>query len=73
MDDIYTYQIELRGEIAAGDFNAFGPPDLTVKWEQDATTLIFRADQAGLIGLMRHLHACGFALLSMQSKVEKKD
>jgi len=73
MDDMCAYQIELRGKIAATDFNAFGPPGLEVVWKQDATFLIFRADQAGFVGFIRHLHACGFTLLSMQTHAEKEE
>jgi hypothetical protein len=61
MHDICTYQIEVRDE---GAFNATSPQQVTVVRVDAAATLFeICADQAGLIGLVRHLHRQGFVLL----------
>jgi hypothetical protein len=71
MDDICIYQMKIRGKIDAVDFNAFSPPELTVDWDQDTTYLTFQTDQSGLIGFIRHLHGCGFILLSIHIENQK--
>jgi hypothetical protein len=71
MDDICIYQMKIRGKIDAVDFNAFSPPELTVDWDQDTTHLTFHTDQSGLIGFIRHLHGCGFILLSINIENQK--
>jgi hypothetical protein len=73
MDDICTYQINIRGHIDAGDFSAFGPPDLNVQWDQNVTRLTFQADQSGLVGFIRHLHGCNFFLLSILACSNESD
>jgi hypothetical protein len=67
MDDICIYQVDIQGKISASDFNSFSPPDLSVEWQDESTRLSFHADQAGLIGFIRHLHACGFRILFLQA------
>ena len=66
MQDICTYLIEVRGRVDENDLNPMGPLEMTlVRMDTAATLFTVRTDQAGLIGLMRHLHGRGFALLSM--------
>jgi hypothetical protein len=63
MRDICTYQIEVRGRVDENDLNAMSPLQMTVVREDAATTLFtIRADQSGLIGLLRHLHGRGLVL-----------
>jgi hypothetical protein len=72
MEDMCTYQIELRGQVDEQSLNATSPLQMTVAQEavdhellQDRTLFSVYTDQAGLIGLLRHLHARGLALLSI--------
>ena len=72
MDDICTYQIEVRGRMDENDVNAMSPLEMTVvrvdaDEEHPCTSTLFtvRTDQAGLIGLIRHLHGLGLILLSV--------
>jgi hypothetical protein len=72
MEDMCTYQIELRGQVDEQSLNATSPLQMTVAREavdhellQDRTLFSVYTDQAGLIGLLRHLHARGLALLSI--------
>jgi hypothetical protein len=66
MHDICTYQIEVRGQVDEKAFNASSPLQMTVVRVDTAATLFtIRADQSGLIGLIRHLHGRGFVLLSV--------
>ncbi|MGD9099076.1 MAG: hypothetical protein PVF45_01255 [Anaerolineae bacterium] len=66
MQDICTYQIEVRGQVEENDLNAMSPLQMTVVRADTASTLFtICADQSGLIGLIRHLHGRGFVLLSL--------
>ncbi len=66
MDDICTYQILIHGQVDEDDLNDDSPLRLTVEQAgMDVTLLAVRTDQAGLIGLIRHLHGLGFVLLSI--------
>jgi hypothetical protein len=83
MNDVCTYHIQLRGHVDEGDINATSPLQMmVVQVEADkehpvdkgypytATLITICADQAGLIGLLRHLHGLGFVFLSV-SRVDK--
>lgn len=60
MNDIYTYLIQLRGQVDEGEINAMSPVQITVERSDMASTLLSACtDQSGLIGLMRHLHGLG--------------
>lgn len=66
MDDICTYQIEVRNGFDEKAFNASSPLQMTVVRVDPAVTLLAaHADQSGLIGLLRHLHQQGYVLLSL--------
>jgi hypothetical protein len=73
MNDICTYQINIRGQIDDGDFNAFSPPGLSVQWDHNVTRLTFQTDQSGLVGFIRHLHGCNFILLSILACIVESD
>ncbi|MCL7452526.1 MAG: hypothetical protein M8467_05715 [Anaerolineae bacterium] len=63
------YEIEVRGQVDEGDLNAMSPLQMTVvRVDTTATLFTIRADQSGLIGLMRHLHGRGLVLLSVSRK-----
>jgi hypothetical protein len=66
MHDIYTYHIEVLGQVDENDLNASSPLQTTVvRVDPTATQFTICADQSGLIGLIRHLHGRGFVLLSV--------
>ncbi|MEJ2709190.1 MAG: hypothetical protein P8074_16380 [Anaerolineales bacterium] len=66
MNDLYTYQIELRGQLNENDINAMSPFQMTIVRANTASTYAtVYTDQSGLIGLIRHLHGKGFVLLSI--------
>lgn len=67
MDDICTYQIELQGQLDENDLTQTSPFEMTLLRQGPAATFFaVRTDQSGLIGLLRHLHGRGLALLSVQ-------
>jgi hypothetical protein len=69
MKDTHTYLIQLNGRIAPAELNAISPLELTVVQADRASTLFsVCADQSGLIGLLRHLHARGLVLISVTCK-----
>jgi hypothetical protein len=64
--DVYAYQIEVEGQLDESDVNAMSPLQVTVRRRDEVATLLTaRTDQAGLIGLLRHLHGRGNVLLSV--------
>ena len=66
MQEIYTYHIEVQGQVNEQTFNATSPLRVTVSRADTASTLLtLYADQSGLVGLVRHLHHQGFVLLSL--------
>jgi len=67
MDDLCTYQIEVRDQVTEQDLNAMSPLHMTVVRAEPASMLFsIAADQSGLIGLLRHLHGRGLVLLSVR-------
>lgn len=66
MDATCTYFIQLRGQVAVDEINARSPllPTL-IDADPSSTRLSVTTDQAGLIGLLRHLHGSGFVILSV--------
>jgi len=67
MNDICTYLIQLRDQVNENDLNAMSPIQMTVV-RVDTASMLFtvRTDQSGLIGLIRHLHGLGLALVSVR-------
>jgi len=66
MDETCTYQIKVRNGLDDSAFNATSPVQVTLaRVDAGATYLTLRADQSGLIGLLRHLHQQGYVLLSV--------
>jgi hypothetical protein len=72
MDKLCTYRIEVRGQVNEEDLNAMSPLHMTVvrlgvlgEGPHGSTIFTIHADQSGLIGLLRHLHARGFVFLSV--------
>ena len=66
MFDVCTYQIEVRGQVEEKELNAMSPLQIAcVRVGPAVTLLVVRTDQSGLVGLIRHLHGWGYALLSV--------
>jgi hypothetical protein len=66
MDNVCTYQIAVRNGLDERTCNVSSPLQMTVVRSDDAMSLLeVRADQSGLIGLLRHLHQQGYLLLSV--------
>ena len=69
MQEIYTYNIEVHGQVDENDFNITSPLKVWVSRTDAAATLFtLHADQSGLVGLIRHLHHQGFVILSLSRK-----
>ncbi len=69
MHDICTYLIELQGLVEEKDLIRMSPSEIAmVHGSAAATQFTIRADQSGLIGLLRYLHGRGFVLLSVTRK-----
>ena len=66
MSDQHTYLIQLRGSVDVDELNARTPLQIAeVRAEATKTRVMVSTDQAGLIGLLRHLHGLGFQFLSI--------
>lgn len=71
IDGVRTYQIQIEGRVEERDINPASPLQLTVEQvEETSTSVTFRTDQSGMIGLIRHLHGLGLVLLSMYCRSE---
>lgn len=69
MQSFSTYQIEIQGKVRSEQLTVGGPLNVHVTRIADETSsLVVRTDQAGMIGLMRHLHGQGFVILSLCRK-----
>ena len=65
MDKHCSYRLEVLNGLDEADFNASSPLQIEVVCrEPEVTRFLVVSDQAGLIGLIRHLHAQGFVILS---------
>ncbi len=66
MYDLHTYVIQIRGAVDEAEMNHMSPLHVKViRVAPDATLLAACTDQAGFVGLVRHLHSLGFVLLWM--------
>jgi hypothetical protein len=66
MHGIRTFHIQVQGQVDECTFNATSPFRVSVvQTDADVTLFAVHTDQSGLIGLMRHLHGHGFAILSV--------
>ncbi len=71
MNDTCTYLIEICGHVEEPEINELSPLAVTVEGAaQGVTTVTACCDQAGLIGLLRHLHGLGFVFLAV-TRVER--
>jgi menaquinone-dependent protoporphyrinogen oxidase len=66
MNEIGKYTITVQGQVDAAELNADSPWRMKVVEANSAVTrLAVRTDQSGLVGLIRHLHNIGIALLAI--------
>jgi hypothetical protein len=66
MNDVCAYHVQLRGQIDEAEINAMSPQRMAmIQVKADATLFAINTDQSGVIGLIRHLHALGFVILSI--------
>jgi len=65
MHEIYTYKIEVQGQVDTYTLNSSSPNHMAVVWEGTVSTqLSTYTDQSGMIGSLRHLHHQGYIILS---------
>lgn len=68
MEDICLYEIQIHGLVDEDDLNLSSPIGLKLERKTgNSTYFSIRADQAGMVGLIRHIHGLGFLLLSISS------
>lgn len=73
MNDLCIYQIVVRDPVSEADLNRLSPIQVVVaQVDSAATRLSVQTDQSGFMGLLRHLHALGFVILTM-SRQETND
>jgi len=71
-EERFTYQIIVAGQVDVDDLNAMSPLHIERMRAEvgsggiETTIFSVLSDQSGLIGLVRHLHARGLVLFSMQ-------
>jgi len=66
--DQHVYRITLRDPIDAEFVEAYCPPETVLACEGGAAILSnLHADQAGIVGLVRHLHNLGYTILALES------
>jgi hypothetical protein len=71
-EERFTYQIVVAGPVDVDDLNAMSPLHIQKMRAEvgnrgnETTVFSVCSDQSGLIGLLRHLHARGMVLFSMQ-------
>jgi len=67
--DEFTYTIRLRGRVDEREISASGPVEVCIaRAGRTSTWITCRADQSGLVGLLRHLHGQGYVFLSIVRK-----
>ncbi len=70
LDQKAHYVIKTEGDVDATLVDWFGPVEITrvIAEDGEAVTLLsgLVIDQAGLVGLLRHLHGLGLVLLSIE-------
>ena len=65
------YCIQVRGQVDLEELNAMSPHQMmALRAVPAATTFTIRTDQAGMIGLLRHLHNLGIGILSIECQTE---
>ena len=66
MSNLHTYRIRIRGQVAQTEVYANSPIGMAARSvDKTVTEVSVETDQSGLIGLVRHLHGRGFAILSI--------
>ncbi len=69
MTDVCRYAITILGTVTEEDLNATSPLALSLmEVSNNRTQVTLLSDQAGMIGVIRHLHGLGLILLSIDRK-----
>jgi len=69
--DVRTWRIRIHGKVEEEDIRPTSPVWFSIEQAEPAGTwLSLEADQSGIVGLIRHLHALGLVLISMSCSVE---
>ncbi len=69
-DDLRTYRITLRGQVDEEFVAAYCPAGTLLAHEGDTARLSdIRADQSGIVGLVRHLHNLGCTIVALETVV----
>ncbi len=70
LDQEAAYVIKIQGRIDSNLVDRFGPVSIASAVEDEGRTITtlsgIATDQAGLVGLIRHLHGLGVVLLSIE-------
>jgi hypothetical protein len=62
------YRITLRGPVDEEFVAAYCPAGTALTCDGDAANMSnIQADQAGIVGLVRHLHNLGYTILALES------
>lgn len=66
MEYVRIYQIEIQGQMDENDLNSMiSIQSQVIQRDGNSTRFTVDTDQSGLIGLLRHLHARGVVLISI--------
>ncbi|MCS6826446.1 MAG: hypothetical protein NZ553_07530 [Caldilinea sp.] len=66
--DRRVYRIVVRGQVDEEFVAAYCPAAAEMTWDGEATCLSnIHTDQAGIVGLVRHLHSLGYFILALES------
>lgn len=69
MNQSSVYRVLVHGQLDESDLNASSPIATTVASVSNNTSeLTVETDQSGVMGVLRHLHGLGFAIISVQSQ-----
>lgn len=67
--DLRVYRITIRGRVDEELVEAYCPAGTVLTSDGDTASLAnIRADQAGIVGLVRHLHNLGLTILALESQ-----
>ena len=70
MQEMCTYNIKVKNKLDENTFNTTSPLEVLVtQTDPSSTSFSTHTDQAGLIGLLRHLHQQGFVLVSVNREL----
>lgn len=70
MNELWRYSIRIKEQIDRDDINRISPVKVNqARIENSHTMCELTTDQAGLIGVLRHLHQRGFTIIGVHRLV----